>query len=639
MTITGATAGQYTNTTGAVTSTEGGTGNTASANLTVVAPPSIAKAFSPTLIPVNTTTSLTFTITNPAANGTTALTGVGFTDTLPTGLTVPNSSATVCGGTLTLTAPNMINLAGATVNGNNAQCQFSVTVTGATAGQYTNTTGAVTSTNGGTGNTASANLTVASPPSIAKAFNPNSIPVNQQSNLQFTITNPNASIALTGVGFTDTLPSGVTVATSSGAQCGGTLTTGSGSISLTGATVAGGGNCQFTVQVTGATVGVKNNVTGNVTSVEGGNGNTASATLTVVSPPFFSKSFNPNSIPLNGTTSLQFTIQNPNGSSLTGVGFTDNLPSGVTVASSTATVCGGTLTTTSPSTIGLVGATVAGSGQCQFSVTVTGTTAGQFTNTTGVVMSTEGGNGSTATANLTVVAPPQIAKAFSPSTVAVNGTSSLMFTLTNPSANSVAETGVAFTDVLPAGLTVANTTASICGGTLSITGNNTISLTGATIGVAGQCNFSVTVTVTTAGNFTNVTGSVSSTNGGTGNTATATLSSGGSLGGSYGLRSGPINARQWIINIGNGSGAPANNPQVTNLVLTQTFGASCTPVITSTFPVAAAPNPIPTGGTGQATVTIDFSNCTGRVFFKAVTSVAADGGAVTGTITALNQLP
>src|SRR5439155_5406752 len=128
----------------------------------------IAKVFNPTGVAVNATTSLTFTITNPAANAI-ALTGVAFTDTLPTGLTVANASATVCGGTLTTTAPTGIALSGATIN-TNSQCQFSVTVTGAASGQYTNTTGNVTSTNGGTGNTASANLTVASAPTITKAF-------------------------------------------------------------------------------------------------------------------------------------------------------------------------------------------------------------------------------------------------------------------------------------------------------------------------------------------------------------------------------------------------------------------------------------------------------------------------------------
>src|SRR6185312_5638248 len=181
--VIGITAGPQTNATANMTSTEGGTGGTATASIRVEAPPSIAKVFNPSTIALNATTSLTFTITNPAAN-VDALTGVAFTDTLPTGLTVANASATVCGGTLTTTSPTGIALTGATI-AVNSQCQFSVTVTGAASGQYTNTTGAVTSTNGGTGNTATANLTVASPPSITKAFGAASIPLNGTTSLTF----------------------------------------------------------------------------------------------------------------------------------------------------------------------------------------------------------------------------------------------------------------------------------------------------------------------------------------------------------------------------------------------------------------------------------------------------------------------
>src|SRR5205807_2320412 len=109
-------------------------------------------------------------------------------------LTVANASATVCGGTLTTTAPTGIALSGATVN-TNSSCQFSVTVTGTAAGQYTNTTGNVTSTNGGTGNTASASVTVGNVLSIAKTFGATSVALNATTTLSFTITNPNAQVA------------------------------------------------------------------------------------------------------------------------------------------------------------------------------------------------------------------------------------------------------------------------------------------------------------------------------------------------------------------------------------------------------------------------------------------------------------
>ena len=66
--------------------------------------------------------------------------------------------------------------------------------------------------------------------------------------------------------------------------CGGMLTTTApDTITFTGGSLAVSANCQITVTVTGATAGVKNNTSGNVTSNETAQGNTASATITVLS--------------------------------------------------------------------------------------------------------------------------------------------------------------------------------------------------------------------------------------------------------------------------------------------------------------------------------------------------------------------
>jgi uncharacterized repeat protein (TIGR01451 family)/fimbrial isopeptide formation D2 family protein len=527
--VTGTAAGLQTNTTGNVTSVEGGTGGTATATIKVEAPPSIAKAFNPASIALNATTSLTFTITNPAAN-VDALTGVGFTDTLPTGITVANATATVCGGTLTTTAPSGISLSGATV-AVNSQCQFSVTVTGAASGQYTNTTGAVTSTNGGTGNTASANLTVASPPSITKAFGAATIPLNGTTSLTFSISNPNTTLALSGIAFTDNLPAGLVVASTPNLSntCGGTATAvgGSGSVSLSAGTLAGGASCTVSVNVQGTTAGVKNNSV-QVTSTEAGTGNISNASLTVVAPPAISKAFGAASIPLNGSTSLSFTISNSNLTALSGVGFTDTLPAGLVISTPNGFTgsCGtGTITATAgTNVISLSGGTLAANASCTFSINVTGIAAGTQNNTTSAVTSNEAGTGGAASASINVVAPPSIAKVFNPANIALNATTSLTFTITNPAANSVALAGVAFTDTLPTGLTVANSSSTVCGGTLTTTAPTGIALSGATIAANAQCQFSVTVTGAAAGQYTNTTGAVTSTNGGTGNTASANLS-------------------------------------------------------------------------------------------------------------------
>src|SRR5262249_45273545 len=57
----------------------------------------------------------------------------------------------------------------------------------------------------------------------------------------------------------------------------------------------------------------------------------------------------------------------------------------------------------------------------------------------------------TETATLTVVLPPTVSKAFSPTTIPLNGVSTITLTLTNPNAG-VTLTGVNFSDNFPAGL-------------------------------------------------------------------------------------------------------------------------------------------------------------------------------------------
>ncbi len=253
----------------------------------VVTPPSISKAFGAAMIPVNGTTSLSFTITNPAAN-TVALNGLAFTDNLPIGLALanPNALNNTCGGTPTAVAGSgSVSLSGGTV-AVNTNCKVIVNVTGMTSGVKNNTTSTVTSTNGGTGNTASASITVASPPTISKAFGAASIPLNASTSLTFNITNSN-TISLSGLAFSDALPSGLIVATPNNGlsnTCGGTsvVLPGSGTISLTSGTVAASSSCSISVNVTGTTTGVKNNITGVVSATESGPGTTSNtASLTV----------------------------------------------------------------------------------------------------------------------------------------------------------------------------------------------------------------------------------------------------------------------------------------------------------------------------------------------------------------------
>jgi uncharacterized repeat protein (TIGR01451 family) len=139
-------------------------------SVSVVGPPTISKAFGAPTLALGTSTSLTFTVGNPAANPAT-LTGVGFTDTLPAGLVVatPNGLTGSCGGgTITaVAASNSVTLAGATLAAG-ASCIFSVDVTAVAVGTQNNSV-TVTATGPAalTGNTATASVLVLNPTDLA----------------------------------------------------------------------------------------------------------------------------------------------------------------------------------------------------------------------------------------------------------------------------------------------------------------------------------------------------------------------------------------------------------------------------------------------------------------------------------------
>jgi hypothetical protein len=305
----------------------------------VIAPPHIAKSFTPSVIGVNGNSPLSLTITN--RNGTTDLTGVAFTDTLPTGILQVALGANSCAGTESFTSsfagPNMVSISPFTLL-HASSFTASFTVLGNLAGSFTNAV-TVTSANASTGNTATAGLVVGQPPSIA---------------------------------FTDTLPAGLVVATPSGALIGpgcaaATLlaTAGSNTVSLSGGIVDASTSCVLKVNVTGITRGIWTNAV--QATFDEGSSTTATATLVVAQPPAIQKAFGAPAIAPGTSTALSFTIDNPNPTvALTGIAFTDTLPAGLVVSSPnglTGTCDGGTITATAGAgTISLTGATLPPSG-------------------------------------------------------------------------------------------------------------------------------------------------------------------------------------------------------------------------------------------------------------------------------------
>jgi uncharacterized repeat protein (TIGR01451 family) len=104
----------------------------------------------------------------------------------------------------------------------------------------------------------------------------------------FTITNPNASVALTGIAFTDPLPAGLQATPATGSACGGTYTATASTIGLSGGSLAGGASCTITVTVTGLANGsLTNCATVSATNSTPTTGNTSCASILIgIEAPF-----------------------------------------------------------------------------------------------------------------------------------------------------------------------------------------------------------------------------------------------------------------------------------------------------------------------------------------------------------------
>lgn len=263
-------------------------------------------------------------------------------------------------------------------------------------------------------------LAAPTPLLVAKQFAPSTIPAGTNSQLTVTITNPNPT-PVTSFSFTDTYPANLVNATPAGAAttCGGTLSAGTSSFTLTNASLAASANCSVTVNVTANVPGPYTNTIAAGAIASSDNTNAAgSATLLVsaLTAPVVAKAFSPSTGPLGAPVRLVITLTNPNGSAITGVTLTDDYPANLVNATpaNASTTCGGSVTAPNGGTLlALSGGTIPASSSCSVSVDVIAQGSGPIANSVSGVTSTNAAPSTgvaAATFNATIPGAPTLSQ-------------------------------------------------------------------------------------------------------------------------------------------------------------------------------------------------------------------------------------
>ncbi|MBI1214672.1 MAG: DUF11 domain-containing protein [Alphaproteobacteria bacterium] len=436
----------------------------ASTSLTTQSNLGVTKQFTPNIIEPGDRSRLRITFFNPTAQ---PASGVAVTDTLPSGVTVPsgpNAVTTCAGATVSSPASNQVEVSGGNIpaasGSTPASCYAEIDVTSSSEGDYVNTIPAngVTATIGGApaknSQPASDTLHVKTPVTINKAIDGDTLDSGNPAGfttgtatrtpgsaatMTIKLTNPN-SAALTEAAFTDTFPSGLAVATTPSASTtcsGGTVTAPASAtqISLTGATIPASGSCTVTVNVLSNVSATYTNTipASALTTFEGvTNDEPTSAALAVSTPPVVTKQFDPAVIPPSGISHMTVFISNDNTSAFTLTSaLTDTLPTapGNIVVASTPNItktCPGTVTAAASSgTVTYANGASVPAGGCSYTVDVTGSVSGDYTNNipAGALTTTFGNNQQPANAGLTISTLGYISgRVFADNNVTPNGT-------------------------------------------------------------------------------------------------------------------------------------------------------------------------------------------------------------------------
>lgn len=383
---------------------------------------------------------------------------------------------------------------------------------------------------------------------IDKSFTPvGPLPEGSVTRVRIELSNYSAN-PTTNLSISDTLPiTGpvqMMVASPANATttCGGTVTAaaGSTSIALNSGSVparanlgmaASPGTCILEVDVVGAAGVYSNDVT--ATGVQTfANGTTSAVAPVMDTAPFTftsvltsSKSFSPGNVASGGRSTVTIEMNNSGSDSLNNVSVTDPLPTGMVLASPTNayTTCNGTTTITGnpgDSSIGLTGASIAGSGTCGLIFDVIATGAADWVNTIpigGIEAVGSGVINQAAVVGTLVFSSGSaltVAKATNPSTLTFPGQESrLVITITN---GTQAVNNLSLSDFF----TMDGTSGAAANGMVitsspsaqtdcptgivtAVPNSDSLTLSGASLAAGQTCTYSANVTSTTIGGITN----------------------------------------------------------------------------------------------------------------------------------------
>lgn len=533
-----------------------GGGATSGNSPVVVGVLEVAKSFTPVgPLPEGSITRLRIELSNFSVNPVIDLT---VSDTLPISggvqmrVASPPNLANTCGGTLVAVADSTsvaiqddgtVPARADQGAGAAGSCVIEVDVVGA-AGAYTNEVSA-------SGRETYANddppvlivpvddtapFTFTSILSSIKSFNPATVSSGGTSTVTVEMDNSGPD-PLTNVAVSDMLPPGMFLASPVNAYttCDGTTTItgnpGDGAISLSGATVAGGGSCGFIFDVTatGAADWVNTIPAGGIEAVGSGVVNQAPVTATLVfsagTSPVVSKITNPNTLTFPGQSSRMtvtltnfdqaitnlaledfFTMDGTSGSPANGMILTSS--PGAT------TDCVGGVVSAVPEgdSMGVSGVSLGVGEMCSFSANVTSTTIGGITNVVpiGAISTSEGlTNGTAATTSLTTQTSLGILKTFTPNVIQPGARSRLRLTFINPTPTLASS--LAVIDTMPAGVTIApgpNPVTTCAGATITIPSDTQVEVTGGILAAAtnftpASCYAEIDVTASAEGAYLN----------------------------------------------------------------------------------------------------------------------------------------